>query len=148
METKKAVKEVESVAGRYWREFKNFAFKGNMIDLAVAVVIGAAFNDVINSMVKNLIMPIFEHKGQNGAYEQWQLGPVKIGAFLGDLLHFLIVALAVFIVIVKIIGAIVKRVGPSEPGEPTTKECPFCLSTIPLKAKKCAHCTADLPVTA
>jgi len=133
-------------ASSIWREFKAFAFKGNMIDLAVAVVIGAAFGSVIKSIVDNIIMPLVAYVTPSMNYTQWHLGNVMIGKFLGDLLNFVIVAFAVFITIVKLLGAIMKRVG-SEPGkdEPTTKECPMCLSIIPIKARKCAHCTADLP---
>jgi large conductance mechanosensitive channel len=129
-----------------WREFKAFAFKGNMVDLAVAVVIGAAFGSLIKSVVDNIIMPMVAYVTPKMSYTQWQVGNILLGKFLGDLLNFLIVAFAVFITIVKLLGAVMKRMGP-EPAkdEPTTKECPFCLSIIPMKATKCAHCTADLP---
>src|SRR5262245_55051340 len=81
---------------KLWQEFKAFALKGNMIDLAVAVVIGAAFSGVVNSMVKNLIMPIVSYvTPSKGGYEEWHLGKVAIGLFLSDVLNFLIVAVAV-----------------------------------------------------
>src|SRR5437868_4521248 len=132
--------EVRSI----WQEFKTFAFKGNMIDLAVAVVIGAAFGSVIKSMVDNIIMPMVAYVTPKMAYTEWHIGRIMLGKFLGDLLNFMIIAFAVFITIVKLLGTVVKRVGREpEPGEPTTKECPFCLSVIPIKAIKCAHCTAD-----
>jgi large conductance mechanosensitive channel len=195
-----------------WQEFKAFAFKGNMIDLAVAVVIGAAFGAVINSLVKDIIMPSVSyvttgaataahkaatvaqdtashigvtskpsetqpaatqpaeaaapppppptpaktnHAGQtSGGGEQkpvdfsWTIGRIKIGNFIAELINFIIVAFAVFIIIVKLLGSVMKRVGGTPaPSEPTTKECPFCLSVIPIKARKCAHCTADLPAS-
>ena len=129
-----------------WQEFKSFAFKGNMIDLAVAVVIGAAFGTVIKSIVDNIIMPLVGYVTPKMTYTEWHVGNVLIGKFLGDLLNFLIVAFAVFITIVKVLGAVMKRAaGTPAPSEPTTKECPYCLSVIPLKARKCSHCTADLP---
>src|SRR6476469_2139688 len=133
-------------ASSIWREFKAFAFKGNMVDLAVAVVIGAAFGSLIKSIVDNIIMPMVAYVTPSMNYTQWHVGNVMLGKFLGDLLNFLIVAFAVFITIVKLLGAVMKRIG-SEPAQegPTTKECPFCLSIIPIKASKCAHCTADLP---
>jgi large conductance mechanosensitive channel len=129
-----------------WTEFRNFAFKGNMIDLAVAVVIGAAFGAVVKSMVDNIIMPLLGYViPSKGGYLAWQIGTLKIGAFLGDVLNFLIIALAVFITIVKIVGYLMKRAAPPPP--PGTKDCPFCLMTIPIKAGKCGHCTSELPTT-
>ncbi len=128
-----------------WQEFKNFALKGNVIDLAVAVVIGGAFNKVITALVENVLMPLLSYISPSGAeYRSWHLGRVKIGAFLSETLNFLIIALALFFVMVKLFGAL-KKVAGLDPGESTTRECPFCLSNIPSRARKCAHCTADLP---
>jgi len=127
-----------------WKEFKAFAFKGNMIDLAVAVVIGAAFGTVIKSIVDNIIMPLVAYVTPNMTYTQWHIGRVLIGKFLGDLLNFLIIAFAVFVTIVKLLGSMMKKF-EDRPAEPATKDCPYCLSTIPYRAKKCGHCTADLP---
>ncbi len=131
---------------KLWQEFKAFAFKGNMLDLAVAVVIGAAFAAVIGSLVKDVFMPAIaaitsSAPGATIDYKDWAPHGIRIGAFLGELVNFLIVALVVFLILVKFVGALVKK---SE-AAPSTKECPLCLSTIPLKARKCAHCTADLP---
>ena len=77
-------------------------------------------------------------------YTTWHVGQIKIGAFMGDLLNFLIIAAAVFFVIVKVLGAIMKAAAPAAPSQPTARECPMCLSMIPIKARKCAHCTSDL----
>jgi large conductance mechanosensitive channel len=137
--------------GSLWSEFKNFAFKGNMIDLAVAVVLGAAFAGVIDKIVKGIIMPLISYVdlGKGGGYQGWHLGRLQIGIVLAELLNFLLVALAVFIVIVKVVGALMKRaVPPPAAGEPTTRECPYCLMTIPIKATRCGHCTSELPETA
>jgi len=129
-----------------WQDFKSFAFKGNMIDLAVAVVIGAASTAVIKSMVENIIMPVLSYVAPTGGgYKAWHLGELKIGLFLSDLLNFLAMALAAFLLIVKLMGSIKKAALAPAPGDPETKECPLCLSVIPFRAKKCAHCTADLP---
>jgi large conductance mechanosensitive channel len=134
-----------------WQEFKSFAFKGNMLDLAVAVVIGAAFGKIISSLVADVIMPMISYiMPAKMAYNEWYFGSedkkIFIGKFLGEVVNFLIVALAVFIVIVKIVGSLMKKASaPPAPSEPVTKECPLCLSVIPIKAKKCGHCTADLP---
>ncbi len=154
--------------GSLWSEFKAFAFKGNMIDLAIAVVIGGAFSPVINSIVTDVIMPIVnlpfklfrEHAAAsapppppgspaavalpNLGYESWHIGPVMIGHVLAVLLQFIIVAFAVFIFVVKVQQMVVGKIAPPTPSEPTTKECPKCLSTIPIKATRCAHCCADI----
>ncbi len=128
-----------------WSEFKTFAFKGNLIDLAVAVVLGSAFGAVINSLVKNIFMPLISYVTPGMTYTEWHLGKIQIGAFLGELVNFTAIALAIFIFIVKLVGMVVKKTSPPAPSEPTSKECPFCISNIPIKATKCAHCTADLP---
>ena len=134
-----------------WQEFKAFALKGNLLDLAVAVVIGAAFGQVINSLVQDIIMPIVSYMlPAKMSYTEWRIGhaekPILIGKFIGFLVNFVIVAAAVFIIIVKMLGSVMKKVtAPPPPGAPTTKECPRCLSVIPIKATKCAHCTAELP---
>lgn len=133
-----------------WQEFKAFAMKGNMLDLAVAVVVGGAFGAIVSSLVADIIMPAVSYVMPAGmAYEEWTVGsaekPLRVGKFLAAVVNFLIVALAVFIVIVKVVGGMMKRVGGTpKPEEPTTKECPRCLSVIPLKASRCAHCTSEL----
>ena len=130
------------------QEFKQFALKGNMIDLAVAVVIGAAFGKVITSIVENVITPLISYVTPSLDFKEYTLGKVKIGLLLNDVISFFFIALAVFLVIVKIVGSVMKKATPAPaPSEPITKECPLCLSTIPLKALKCSHCTSDLPVT-
>jgi len=130
-------------------EFRSFAFKGNMIDLAVGVVIGAAFGKIIDSIVKNIILPIVSYvPGLHGGWEHWHFGKIMIGPVLAEILNFVLVAAAVFFVIVKVIGMLakvaVRKQDEAAAAMPTTKECPKCCSTIPVKAVKCAHCTADL----
>jgi large conductance mechanosensitive channel len=140
---------------KFLKEFQEFAFKGNMIDLAVGVVIGAAFGKIITAFVNDIIMPLVGYAISlahiPSDYTTWHAGNFLIGNLLGEIVNFLIVALVVFIVIVKLVGAAVKKAAP-KPGEaptaPTTKECPRCLSLIPIKATKCANCTVDLPITA
>lgn len=132
-------------ASGFWQDFKAFAFKGNMIDLALAVVLGGSFGGVVNSLAKNVLMPLVSYvlPGQ-ASYRTWRLGRIEIGTFLGELLNFLVIAGALYLVMVKVLGSIEKVVGATSPSEPLTKECPFCLSVIPMKARRCAHCTADL----
>jgi large conductance mechanosensitive channel len=133
-----------------WQEFRSFAFKGNMIDLAVAVVIGTAFGAVINSLVKNIIMPLLGYViPKEGGYRAWKIGALEVGSFLGEVLNFLLIALAVFLVMVKIIGYLMKRaVPPPAAAEPITKECPMCLMVVPIKARRCGHCTSDISTIA
>lgn len=133
-------------------EFKEFAFKGNLIQLAIAVVLGGAFGKLITSFVDNIFMPVINAiaggAGKPGSYASWQWWGVKVGVFIGDLISFLIIAAAIFFLMVKAIGWIVKltqKATPSPTSEPTDKECPMCLMKIPIKARKCGHCTTDLP---
>ncbi len=141
-------------ARNLWAEFKAFAMKGNMIDLAVAVVIGGAFGAIVTSLVGDIIMPAVSYVLPAGmSYESWHFGneakPIKIGKFIAAIVNFLVVALSVFVVIVKIMGGMMKRAqGTPKPSEPTTKECPRCLSVIALKATRCPNCTSDLPAVA
>jgi large conductance mechanosensitive channel len=137
-------------------EFWEFAFKGNLISLAIGVVLGGAFGSLIKSFVDNIFMPLISFAGadatKGAGYTQWQWHGVKFGAFIADLISFLIVALAIFLMMVKVVGWVVKLTkkmqGPTDPAQPTEKECPYCLMKIPLKAVKCGHCTADLEAAA
>jgi large conductance mechanosensitive channel len=138
--------KVPTPVASLWQEFKAFAFKGNMIELAVAVVIGAAFGRVINAVVSDIIMPIINIITPRFPYQNWHIWFFPIGHLIGELLNFIIVAFAVFISVVKLTQLVMKRAGGTPaPSEPITKECMYCLSVIPIKARKCAHCTADLP---
>jgi large conductance mechanosensitive channel len=134
-----------------WKEFKQFAFKGNMMDLAIGVVIGAAFGRVVSSLVEHIFMPLLAAVGAGGkGYEDMYFtlrgSKVYYGQFIGALINFLIVSAVIFLVIVKLLGSVLKRGDPPKPAEPVQKECPLCLSNIPAKARKCSHCTADLQV--
>ena len=138
-----------------WSEFKTFAFKGNMIDLAVGVIIGAAFGSVVKSLVDHIFMPLIaavvpNAKGVEDLAFTVNGSKVPVGLFLGAVINFLIVAFAVFLLIVKIVGSVVKKTSgpPPRPGEPTVKECPLCLSEIPIKARRCRYCAVDLPADA
>jgi large conductance mechanosensitive channel len=120
-----------------------------MVDLAVGVVIGTAFGKVITSFVSNVILPLVSYATPGLNFSDWHLGKIQVGLLINDVMGFLFVALAVFIVIVKLMGTLMKKAAPApEASGPVTKECPLCLSTIPIKARKCGHCTADLPAEA
>jgi len=127
------------------REFRGFAFKGNMIDLAVAVVIGTTFKSVMDSLVKNVVMPALSYiVPTEGGYRAWRVGNIEIGLFLGELVNFLIIAAAVFVFAVKLMGMLRKKPAP----EASSRLCPICDESISLKAKRCPHCTSELSVAA
>lgn len=129
-----------------WQEFKAFAFKGNLIELAVAVVLGTAFTGVVNSLVANVIMPVFGYIMPANDYQSWMIGKIEAGKFLGAVVNFVIISIVLFIFMVKVLGALRKSPPPGPAPAPTTKPCPLCLSSIPIAARKCAFCTSDLPV--
>lgn len=136
-------------ARSFWSEFKGFAFKGNMIDLAVAVVIGGAFSNVIKAVVSDVVTPIVglvNHQGSTFPFQQWKIWVFPVGDLINELLNFFVVALVVFLTVVKLMQTIMHATHhESAPGEPVTKQCPYCLSVIPAKARKCAQCTSDQP---
>jgi large conductance mechanosensitive channel len=141
-----------------WKEFKKFAMKGNVMDLAVGVIIGAAFSKIVTSLVNDIIMPpigmIFgdvdfsnlyinlSGKKFNTLAEAKEVGAATInyGLFLNNVLDFLIVAFTIFIV-VKQLNRFKKK---EEPAPITTKECEYCFSEVPIKATRCPHCTSEL----
>jgi large conductance mechanosensitive channel len=124
-----------------WKEFKEFAVRGNAIDLAVGIVIGAAFNQVINSLVNDVLNPflgLFIGHIDFGSIKVIIFGhALKFGVFLNSVFNFLIVAFAVFLVVKQI-----NRFRRQE--EATEKDCPFCLTKIPLQAVRCPACTSQL----
>jgi large conductance mechanosensitive channel len=146
------------------KEFREFAVKGNVVDMAVGIIIGAAFGSIVKSLVSDVIMPpiglllgnvdfsnLFAVlKGGNpaGPYpalaDAQAAGAVTInyGLFINTVISFLIVAFAVFL-LVKSINQL-KRQEEAPPAAPTTRECPYCLSVIPLKARRCPHCTSEV----
>lgn len=126
------------------QEFKAFALKGNVVDLAVAVVIGTAFTKVITAVVDTLLMPLVGVLLPAGEWRNWEVGPMdlKVGQLLGAIVDFLLVALVLFLVIKKA-GARLLRERP--PAPPATRPCPECLETLPLAARRCRACTSVLP---
>ena len=145
-----------------WKEFKEFAIKGNAIDLAVGVIIGAAFGGIVNSLVKDLLMPpvglltggldfsnkflILKDAPGGGAFntpaDAAKAGAVTLnyGNFITLVINFIIVAFCIFLV-VKAVNNL-KRPSPS--AAPVSKDCPACAMTIPIKATRCPHCTTEL----
>ena len=124
-------------------EFKTFIVKGNVIDLAVAVVVGGAFGKIVTAFVDGLVMPLVTYVlPANIKWEEWVLGKFRVGAVLGATVNFLIIALVIFLVLIKFLGKFMKK--GEVPAAPTTKECPACLEQVPLKATRCKHCTSQL----
>jgi large conductance mechanosensitive channel len=143
------------------KEFREFIARGNVIDLAVAVVIGAAFGKIVTTVVESVLMPpigmltgrvdfaslffvLDSSKGMPASLADAKTRGIPViayGQLLNDIVTFLIIAFVVF-VIVRQVNRI--KSGRAPAAAPTTKECPHCLSTIPLKATRCAHCTSEL----
>jgi large conductance mechanosensitive channel len=135
------------------KEFKSFAMRGNVVDMAVGIIIGAAFGKIISSLVSDIIMPPigvliggmdFSSLGVTikAATTDSAAVVIKYGMFINILIDFLIVAFAMFMII-QAMNRLVKK-PESTPAGPTTKECPECLMVIPLNAKRCGHCTVVL----
>ena len=125
-------------------EFKAFIMKGNVIDLAVAVVVGGAFGKIVTAFVDGIVMPLVSYVlPANIKWEEWVLGKFRIGAVLGATVNFLIIALVIFLVLVKLLERVTKK-KEETPAPATTKECPACLEQVTLKATRCKHCTSTL----
>jgi large conductance mechanosensitive channel len=147
-----------------FKEFKEFAMKGNVLDMAVGIIIGAAFGLIVNSLVKDIIMPpiglllghvdfanlfvVLRHGTTPGPYASVALAQaagavtMNYGQFINTIINFVIVAFAIFLLIRNMNK--LKREPAPAPAAPTTKECPFCFSAIPIKATRCPDCTSEL----
>jgi large conductance mechanosensitive channel len=147
-----------------FKEFKEFAIRGNVVDMAVGIIIGAAFGTIVKSLVDDIIMPpiglllgnvdfsnlfaVVKAGKVIGPYETLAAAKaagavtVNIGVFLNTIISFVIIAFSVFLII-KQINALKKKEAAA-PSVPTTKDCPYCLSAISIKASRCPHCTSDL----
>ena len=140
------------------REFKEFIARGNVIDLAVAVVIGAAFGKIVTSLVEGVIMPpiglalgkvdfsnLFidlsrQHPASLAEAKTKGLPVIAYGNFINDVISFLIIAFVIFLIVKA-----VNRLQAAPPPPPNTRDCPYCLTAIPVAAKRCAACTSELP---
>jgi large conductance mechanosensitive channel len=145
-----------------WKEFRDFIARGNVIDLAVAVIIGATFGKIVTSLVEGIIMPpiglilrnvdfaslfyiLDSSKGVPASLAEAKAKAIPViayGQLINDVINFLIVAFVIFLLIRAVNRIKSKQEAPT--AAPTTKDCPYCLSIIPLKAARCAHCTSDL----
>jgi len=128
-----------------FKGFRDFIFRGNVLDLAVAVIIGAAFGKIVASLVGDVLTPLIAAVAGKPDFSAiiWHVGAgnIKIGNFLNEVVAFLMVAATVYFVIIVPANAIMARMKKPEPvAPPATKACPECLSDIPVAAKRCAHC--------
>jgi large conductance mechanosensitive channel len=125
------------------KEFKEFINKGNVVDLAVAVVIGGAFGKIVSAVVADMVMPLVNAVMPQGDWRKWEVTPLhfRVGDFIGTVVDFAIVAFVIFIIMVKVVGTINRKA-------PATKVCPECLETVPLAAKRCRACTSVLTILA
>lgn len=129
--------------------FKEFVLRGNVLDLAIAVVIGAAFTNLINALVKDLITPLIGAVVGKPDFSAWVVtvngSPFLVGDFLNAVIAFVLMAAAVyFFVVVPMNAWIERRRRGQVPPDPTTKKCPECLSEVPIAARRCAFCTSAL----
>jgi large conductance mechanosensitive channel len=149
-----------------WKEFRDFIARGNVIDLAVAVIIGAAFGKIVTTLVEGILMPpvglvlrrvdfsslfyVLDHsKGLPASIADAKTKGIPViayGAFINDVINFVIIAFTVFLM-VKFVNRVKSQEAPPPATAPTTKDCPYCLSAIPLGATRCAHCTSELKQT-
>lgn len=126
---------------QFWQEFRDFAVKGNVIDLSVAVIIGGAFGRIVSSFVEDILMPLINPLIPGGNWREIVIGPgLKVGSFAGNILDFVVIALAMFLMIRFVI-----RQSPPPPPPVSDRECPYCLERVPIAAIKCRACTSELP---
>ncbi len=132
---------------KFFKEFKEFIAKGNVLDLAVGVIIGGAFSSIVTSLTDNIINPLINCIG--GAEIQGKIhlvgdNYIDYGAFISAIINFIIMALIIFCIVKAVNKAMSIGKKKEEEPAPTTKICPFCKSEIPIDAVKCCHCTSDL----
>ena len=147
--------------GKLIQEFKKFAIQGNMLDMAVGMIIGAGFKDLVNSVVNNLIMPVISlftgkvdfsnmfialdggEYATLAAAQEVNAATFNYGMFITEMINFLILAFVIF-VMVKWVNKLRTTLEKKEPAAPTQKDCPYCMSKISIKATRCPHCTSQL----
>ena len=128
---------------KFLQEFKAFALRGNVLDLAVGVIIGGAFTGIVTALTDNFINPLLNYVLTRTPGDGWTAGGA-VSAFLTTIINFIITAFVLFLLIrgINKLTTIGKK--KEEPAAPTTKKCPYCLSEIPLAATRCPHCTSEL----
>jgi large conductance mechanosensitive channel len=133
------------------KDFKQFLLRGNVVDLAVGIVIGGAFGALVTALVRDFITPLIGAifgTSKNGLKFQVGAATFLVGDFLDALIAFLLIAAVVFFLVVKPVNYLVERSHHEDPPDPTIRKCPECLSEIPVEAKRCAFCTTELTAAA
>ena len=129
-------------------DFKQFLLRGNVVDLAVAVVIGAAFGAVVTALVQDFITPLIAAIGGQADFSALDFkihgSTFRYGDFVNKVITFVAIAAAVFFFVVTPINALISRARREPPADPTTRKCPECLSEIPIEARRCAFCTSEV----
>ena len=128
---------------KFLQEFRDFALRGNVMDMAVGVIIGAAFSDIVTSLTDNFINPILKMLTQGARYTLTDVGGFASN-FLSSVVNFIIMAFILFCLMRVVNKAVSFGQNKEEPAAPTTKECPYCLSQIPIGATRCPHCTSEV----
>lgn len=131
----------------FFDEFKKFILRGNVMDMAVGVIVGAAFQAIVTSLVNDIISPIIGLIANTDmSYLVWTVGDVEIryGAFITAIINFIIMAFVIFTIVRTINKVADSHKKPEAPVAPTTKVCPYCKSEIAIDATKCPHCTSEL----
>ncbi|MGM9649370.1 MAG: large conductance mechanosensitive channel protein MscL [Butyricicoccaceae bacterium] len=134
---------------KFLEEFKTFALRGNVMDLAVGVIIGAAFQSIVTSLTDNIITPILNIFGNaeldfSGLVLRIGGANIKYGAFISSVIDFIIMAFIIFLMVKAVNKLTSIGTKPEAPAAPTTKVCPFCKSEIAIEATRCPHCTSEL----
>lgn len=135
---------------KFFNEFKEFATKGNVMNLAVGVIIGAAFQSVVTSLTDNILSPIiglFTKKNFDALQAEFFGVTLGYGAFITSVINFIIMAFVVFLIVKamnRLMSAGKKETAPAEPAAPTTRACPYCMREIHIDAKRCPECTSAL----
>lgn len=137
---------------KFFGEFKEFIMRGNVMDLAVAVIIGAAFGAIVTALCDKIITPLIQliigsifGKSIDEMTKVLNVGPIEFGAFISAVINFIIMAFIIFLIIKAVNKAMaIGKKKEEEEEEATTKECPFCKSEIAIDATRCPHCTSQL----
>jgi large conductance mechanosensitive channel len=137
------------MAIRTWvSEFKQFLLRGNVVEIAVGIVIGVAFNEVVQALVRGLITPLVSAIFGQHDFSNWTFtinnSVFRPGIFVNAVIAFVTIAFAVYFFVLKPVNTLVARSRHRESDDPSTRKCPECLSEIPLQARRCAHCTAEV----
>ncbi|MBQ6265032.1 MAG: large conductance mechanosensitive channel protein MscL [Clostridia bacterium] len=130
-------------------EFKEFVMRGNVLDLAVGVIIGGAFQAIVSSLVNDVIMPVISLATGGKDFSEWKVmlgdtASLNYGNFISAIINFLIMAIVIFLIVKSINKVSAKFKKEETPAAPTTKVCPYCKSEIAIDAVKCAHCASEL----